>query len=210
MKQTFIKQRYILRLGFVSLFFLVPFMAGAFMLGCSDTPMGVSTTELGNQPTQPETDFSFDAAEVVEFDPDAEGVEAGGPVNCAVRHWIRARDFTDDRPGVLSLWSSMRLLVDAGAVPEDVTITGEVWYKTCPDGTEWVVYEFLPEMNFLEPVELHVKKSAIVNTADDSGQFFLWYFNPRTGAWELSDVGVVLGEIVIFQLEHFSKYAIGR
>ena len=45
--------------------------------------------------------------------------------------------------------------------------------------------------------------------ADENGRYMLWYWNESSARWEFSDEGEIDGTHVTFEIDHFSKYAVG-
>jgi len=207
--------------------FLVSFMLTGVVLlgGCANDPGGTTGLDATVLSSEQPPDFSFDPADVVSAD-DAGGVETGGrPIPRStgggrstsggttvtqIENWDEEKEFEAGVEGTMSLGDDMELWVGSTALGDDVSITAEVWQKTVDGVVEWIQYEFGPTMTFLDAIELRVEESLITSTASASGKYTLWYEDQRTGKWTFEDDGKVVDSRVVFEIEHFSKYAIGN
>ena len=95
--------------------------------------------------------------------------------------------------------------VDPGAVDENVAISVKS-YEDKIWGNKAIVFEFGPDgLEFKIPAKLTFEMAELDYKA---GYAKFFYFNPYYKSWVLLDVeGVEQGDVV-FEIDHFSKYAI--
>jgi hypothetical protein len=200
----------------VAVLFLLVAATGSLIVvsGCSDDLGGVTEPELSGVPEQPQSSFAVPADGVVEVNPDepigAGEVVTGRTPKSVVLHWQRSITVRSGDTTLFPLSREMSLAFPPGAVDEDLPVTADVWVLVVLGKTAWIMFEFSPSAEFAVPVSLTVKQGLISGLAFPGGLYALWYLNADALMWELADVSWNNRGWVTFELEHFSKYAIGR
>jgi hypothetical protein len=189
--------------------------ATVLVSGCSDDSSGVAEPQLGAVPEHPSSSFEIDHDAVIAVDPEElwsdDCVVTGGPKDLTgIFTWERSVNVHSGRATVFPLSRELTLLFPDGAVAEDTEVTAQVWVVLVQGKTQWIAFEFGPSMEFDVPVMLDVRTNLISDLAFPGGAFVLWYLNEDAWMWECSDVAWSRRGSVTFEIEHFSKYAIGR
>lgn len=102
-------------------------------------------------------------------------------------------------PNYINIW-----YVPAGALSSAETCAVQVTQGTNPNNQPVTRYDFGPDgLKFnLSTYLTHFTPKA------DSTPVELWWFNSSTATWELAKSGVVINNIVIFPIDHFSSYTV--
>ena len=98
----------------------------------------------------------------------------------------------------------------AGALPgnDSVTITAGMRLNGLRGAANRIEFDFQPEMEFNEPVELKLHPDYLAGTSD---KMYLWFFDPKLGRWVEEDhESINPGRMVTFKLFHYSGYAVSR
>lgn len=114
-----------------------------------------------------------------------------------------------DDGGVIDIVSGPyehQFVVQAGALDQDT----QIWVKTYKDtvlGKSVLVFEFGPDgLVFKEASNLLVDMGEINSRASSAK---LYYFDPSAGRWVYLSSSPVVDGVAAFDINHFSKYAIG-
>jgi hypothetical protein len=97
-----------------------------------------------------------------------------------------------------------------GALPvnDSVTITCAMKLNGLRGAATRIEFDFQPEMEFREPVELKLHPDYLTGT---SNKMYLWFFDPKLGRWVEQDHETInAGRMVTFKLYHYSGYAVSR
>jgi hypothetical protein len=96
--------------------------------------------------------------------------------------------------------------VPEGALDSDTEITVESWQEKI-SGKEMIVFDFGPDgLVFKIPAKLDFDMAEL-NSKAKWGK--LYYFDPVKSKWEFQGSSSVVDGIASFDIDHFSKYAIG-
>ena len=97
----------------------------------------------------------------------------------------------------------------ADALPvESTTITVQLKLNAARGQATRVEMDFQPSMTFEEPVELIVANNYLAGT---NRKYTLWFFDPQDRRWEKQDEEeIVQGSPIIFEIFHYSGYAVSR
>jgi len=96
-----------------------------------------------------------------------------------------------------------------GALPVDATtITAQMKLNAPRGQATRIEFDFQPSMEFEKPVKLIVSNNYLAGT---NRRYTLWFFDPEDGRWEEEDhEDVVPGQPIIFDIFHYSGYALSR
>ncbi len=130
-----------------------------------------------------------------------------------VLHFHAEGDFSPNTRGVLEIQDRrMSFYVPRGAVREKVTLGADVWV-TIEDGeSQLLMFEFSPHYEFDRALTLAVGLEYAEPLQNANGHYYLWFYDEEANEWLVADRGRVsrMTNRVIFKVNHFSKYAIGR
>lgn len=96
--------------------------------------------------------------------------------------------------------------VEAGAIGEDTEIIVKSSRETVL-GKEMIVFDFSPDGLQFDPAAVLDFEIAELDSKAKTGK--LYYFNPDRNKWEYQGSSAVSGGVASFDIDHFSKYAIG-
>ncbi len=114
----------------------------------------------------------------------------------------------DSGSTILTINSDMEFEVPANAVVNETSITLTAYvYSDEKGNTTSVVFDCTPSMTFAVPAEFHVDEDLIDGLEESNGDFHLLYLD--NGTWVFEDVGEDVGSDIHFEVDHFSKYAVG-
>jgi hypothetical protein len=105
-----------------------------------------------------------------------------------------------------------RFIVPSGSLPGAVTITVEPITSTV-GGNEVFIFDFGPDgTTFAPEATLEMQCNALVpKSGIGSGYigFDLYWFNPASLSWQHQQYLPATGDVVEFDIDHFSRYGIG-
>jgi len=161
-------------------------------MGCADDPGGYVPA-----PPAPTTDFdtAFVAARSASAQP------------ATFTEYESEQSMPAGETSTLKISEDMSLVVGDGALSETVEMTAKAKVKTVAGSTSYIAFEFGPEMTFKQSIELRIDFDLIDGLQYRHGAFILWY--KGSFGWVFSDEGEVQGDDVVFEVDHFSKYAVG-
>ena len=96
-----------------------------------------------------------------------------------------------------------------GALPVDATTITARMKLNAPRGQATrIEFDFQPSMEFEKSIKLILSNNYLAGT---SSRYTLWFFDPEDGQWEREDhEDVVPGLPIIFDILHYSSYAVSR
>jgi hypothetical protein len=96
-----------------------------------------------------------------------------------------------------------------GALPVDATTITARMKLNAPRGQATrIEFDFQPSMEFKKSIKLIVSNNYLAGT---NPRYTLWFFDPESGQWDREDhEDVVPGQPIIFDIFHYSSYAISR
>jgi hypothetical protein len=96
-----------------------------------------------------------------------------------------------------------------GALPVDATtITARMKLNAQRGSATRIEFDFQPSMEFVKPVKLVIASNYLAGT---NNKYTLWFFDPEKNRWEREDEeAIVLGRPVVFDIFHYSGYAVSR
>lgn len=164
-------------------------LALLFVPGCSDTPMS---------PAQPEESIDSNSQDLF-----SQASGAGGLQWTVIKLILR-------RGGSMNLdGERVTCSFTPGALPlPQVLIIANMKLNAPRGQATRLDVDFQPSLLFNNPVTLKVDSDYLQGTGN---KYTLWYFDPARNTWLIEGESTILGGLpVLFNLRHFSAYAITR
>ena len=123
--------------------------------------------------------------------------------------WTVVKPMTIDGGYIALDGGDVVCLFPQGALPGDqTTITARMKLNAPRGQATRIEFDFQPSMEFEKPIDLVISNNYLAGT---NRRYTLWFFDPEQGRWEEEDhEDVVSGQPIVFDIFHYSSYAVSR
>jgi hypothetical protein len=158
------------------------------------------STNCGELPTSP-SDFAGSSSDL--------NVTALKPKPSSGLEWTVVKPMTNGGGYIALDGVDVVCSFPQGALPVDATTITARMKLNAPRGQATrIEFDFQPSMEFEKPIKLIVSNNYL---AGANPRYTLWFFDPEDGQWEREDhEDVVPGQPIIFDILHYSGYALSR